>query len=61
MVRSAMSGPTATIGAVRLVAPMRANSISTAAMPTCTPTTEQTETVRCLKDYRILKLQAFLN
>jgi len=34
MVRSTMSVPTATIGAVRLAAPIRATSTSIAAMPT---------------------------
>tara|TARA_B110000908_G_C9844689_1_gene267167 strand:- start:166 stop:327 length:162 start_codon:yes stop_codon:yes gene_type:complete len=34
MVRSALSGPTGTIGSVRLVATIRASSTSTAAMPT---------------------------
>lgn len=34
MVRSTMLVPTATIGAVRLAAPTRATSTSTAAMPT---------------------------
>jgi len=34
MVRSTMWGPTATIGAVRLMAPTPTTSTSTAAMPT---------------------------
>ena len=42
MVRSPMSVPTATIGAVRLVALTRATSPSAAAMPSCSTTTERT-------------------
>ena len=40
MVRSTVSGPTATIGAVRLVVPIRATSTSTAALPPCGTGTE---------------------
>lgn len=42
MVRSSMLVPLATIGAVRLAAPIRATSTSIAAMPIWTPFTEQT-------------------
>ena len=45
MVRSTMLGLTATIGQVRLVAPMPGTSTSIAAIATSTPTTEQTETL----------------
>ena len=45
MVRSTMLGPTATIGAVRLAAPIRAACTLIAAMPTCTPAIEQTATL----------------
>ena len=42
MVRSTMSGPTASIGAVRLVVPTHAASTSTAAMPTYATAPERT-------------------
>ena len=45
MVRSTMWGPTAAIGAVRLVAPSPITSTSTAAMPSCTATAERTVTL----------------
>ena len=45
MARSTMLAPTATIGQVRLVAPMLGTSTSIAAIATSTPTTEQTETL----------------
>ena len=41
MVRSTMLGPSASIGAVRLVVPTHATSSSAAAVPAWTPTTEQ--------------------
>ena len=41
VVRSTVLGPTATIGAVRLAAPIRATWTLVAAMPACTPTIEQ--------------------
>ena len=41
VVRSPVSGPAATIGAVRLVVPMPASSPSSTAVPACTTTTEQ--------------------
>ena len=43
MVRSTVSVPAATIGAVRLVALTRASSSSTTAMPTWSTTAERTE------------------
>ena len=43
MVRSSMSVPSATIGAVQLAARMLAASTSIVAMLTCTPTFEQAE------------------
>ncbi len=45
MVRSTMSVPTATIGAVRLVALSRASSTSTASMPTWATAPERAETL----------------
>ena len=45
MVRSAVSVPTATIGAVRLVAPIRATSTSAAALPAGAPITERAGTL----------------
>ena len=41
MVRSTMSVPTATIGVIQLAARMLATSSSIAAMPSCSPTIEQ--------------------
>ena len=41
MVRSTLSVPTATIGAVQLAARMLAASASVAAVPACTPTVER--------------------
>ena len=45
VVRSAMSVPAATIGAVRLAAPVRAASASIAAMPIWTPPADPTGTL----------------
>ena len=42
MVRSSLSGPTATIGAVRLVVPSHAASTSSATLPSCSTSTEDT-------------------
>ena len=45
MVRSAMSVPTATIGAVRLASPIRASCTSTASMPILATPAEHMETL----------------
>ena len=45
MVRSALLGPSATIGAVRLTAPIRATCTLIAAMPTCTPSVGQADSL----------------
>ena len=45
MVRSAMLVPTATIGAVRLMAPSPTASTFAAAMPACSTTAERTDSL----------------
>ena len=45
MVRSSMSVPMAAIGAVRLLVSIRISLTSLAAMPACTATSEQTDSL----------------
>ena len=45
VVRSALLGPSATIGAVRLAAPLRAACTLIAAMPTWAPAIERTDSL----------------